>query len=100
MYFVHSLTDDQVKQKCQYSRCIRLYINENDSEFENSDDFQDKLEDIHLTTDPQPVINDFINEIKTTDSRIVVVLVVRVQKHMEIYQSMLYAIRNQTFVNG
>ena len=55
---------------------------------------------MHLTTDPQPVINDFINEIKTTDSRIVVVLVVRVQKHMEIYQSMLYAIRNQTFVNG
>ena len=53
-----------------------------------------------LATDPQPIINDFINEIKTTDSRIVIVLVVRVQNHMEIYQSMLYVIRNQTFVNG
>ena len=31
-----------------------------------------------LATDPQPIINDFINESKTTDSRIVIVLVVRV----------------------
>lgn len=53
-----------------------------------------------LATDPQLIINDFINESKTTDSRIVIVLVVRVQNHMEIYQSMLYVIRNQTFVNG
>ena len=53
-----------------------------------------------LAKDPQLIINDFINESKTTDSRIVIVLVVRVQNHMEIYQSMLYVIRNQTFVNG
>ena len=53
-----------------------------------------------LATDPQLIINDFINESKTTDSRIVIVLVVRVQNHLEIYQSMLYVIRNQTFVNG
>ena len=53
-----------------------------------------------LTAVPQAIINDFINEIKTTDSRIVIVWIVRVQNHMEIYQSILYVIRNQKFVNG
>ena len=53
-----------------------------------------------LTAVPQAIINDFINEIKTTDSRIVIVWIVRVQNHMEIYQSILYVIRNQKLVNG
>ena len=53
-----------------------------------------------LATDPQPIINDVINEIKTTHSRIVIVWTVRVQNQMEIHQSILYVMRNQTFVNG
>ena len=38
-----------------------------------------------LATDPQPIINDVINEIKTTHSRIVIVWTVRVQNQMEIH---------------